>query len=332
MSTGHVTLTEVRPKKYFNRFKEPLAPLPDLVEAQLDSFKWLVEKGLAEVFKEFSPIKDYSEKKFELEITGFTLGDAKHDEYYAKDNKLAYEAPIKMTVRLKNKTLGSAKEQEIFMADFPLMTSHGTFIISGVERVIVPQLARSFGVFFTATELKDKRYFGAKIIPSRGVWIEIETEADGAVYVRIDRKRKFPVTSLLRVLSGGTDKDILKAFDKSKARMFIEASFAKDHAKTIDESYIEIHKRLRDGEIGSVDNAKEFINSIFNPGRYDLSKVGRFKLNKRFGLPLDEKSLERRTVSFDEFVRILDHVANLNTTPGALEDDIDHLGSRRVRF
>jgi len=332
MSTGHVTLTEVRPKKYFNRFKEPLAPLPDLVEAQLDSFKWLVEKGLAEVFKEFSPIKDYSEKKFELEITGFTLGDAKYDEYYAKDNKLAYEAPIKMTVRLKNKTLGSTKEQEIFMADFPLMTSHGTFIISGVERVIVPQLARSFGVFFTATELKDKRYFGAKIIPSRGVWIEIETEADGAVYVRIDRKRKFPVTSLLRVLSGGTDKDILKAFDKSKARMFIEASFAKDHAKTIDESYIEIHKRLRDGEIGSVDNAKDFINGIFNPARYDLSKVGRFKLNKRFGLPLDEKSLERRTVSFDEFVRILDHVANLNTTPGALEDDIDHLGSRRVRF
>src|SRR3989344_3013755 len=253
-----------RKKKYFSRYKKPLEDVPNLVESQISSFNWLVEKGLLEVFKEYSSIKDYAGKKFELDFTGFKLSQPKYDEYYAKNNKLSYEAPLKATILLKNKTLGSEKEQELFLADFPLMTSHGTFIISGVERVIVPQLARSFGVFFTATELKDKRYFGAKIIPSRGVWIEIETEADGAVYVRIDRKRKFPVTSLLRVLSGGTDKDILKAFDKSKARMFIEASFAKDHAKTIDESYIEIHKRLRDGEIGSVDNAKDFINGIFN--------------------------------------------------------------------
>ncbi len=322
-----------RPKKYFSRFKEPLAPIPQLVEGQLDSFKWLVEKGLTEVFKEFSPIEDYSGKKFALEITGFTLAEPKYDEYYAKDNKLSYEAPIKMTLRLKNKTLNSSKEQEMFMADFPIMTSHGTFIVSGIERAIVPQLARSFGAFFTSAEIKDKRYFGAKIIPSRGVWIEIETEADGAIYARIDRKRKFPITSLLRVLSQATDKDILKAFDKYPAsRQFIEMSFAKDHAKTIDESYIEIHKRLRDGEIGSVDNAKEFINSIFNPTRYDLSKVGRFKLNKRLNLPLGEKELERRTISFDDLVLILAHVAQLNTTPGAIEDDIDHLGSRRVRF
>ncbi|OHA26918.1 MAG: DNA-directed RNA polymerase subunit beta [Candidatus Taylorbacteria bacterium RIFCSPHIGHO2_02_FULL_46_13] len=321
------------PKKYFSRFKDALAPLPNLVEAQTDSFTWLLEKGLKEVFKEFSPIKDYSDKKFELEITGFTVGEPKYDEYHAKDNKLAYEAPLKMTVRLKNKIQGTTKEQEIFMADFPLMTSHGTFIISGVERVIVPQLARSFGVFFTSEEIKDKRYFGAKIIPSRGVWIEIETEADGAIYVRIDRKRKFPISSLLRVISKKSDKDIINAFSKHpSAKAFLEASFAKDHAKTIDESYIEIHKRLRDGEIGSVDHAKEFINGIFNHARYDLSKVGRFKLNKRFGLPFEEKDLEERIVSFDDLVRITTHVAELNTTPGAIEDDIDHLGSRRVRF
>jgi len=324
---------EILPKKYFSRFKEALAPLPNLVEAQVDSFAWLMKEGLAEVFKEFSPIRDYSEKKFELDITGFSVSEAKYDEYYAKDNKLSYEAPLKMKVRLKNKMQGTVKEQEIFMADFPLMTAHGTFIISGVERVIVPQLARSFGVFFTGTDIKDKRYFGAKIIPSRGVWIEIETEADGALYVRIDRKRKFPISSLLRVLAKTDDKAILKAFDKhSSVKAYLEASFAKDHAKTIDESYIEIHKRLRDGEIGSVENAKEFIAGIFNPARYDLSKVGRFKLNKRFNLGLTDKDLEARTISFDDLILIIAHTVALNTTPGAMEDDIDHLGSRRVRF
>src|SRR3989344_2052958 len=322
-----------RPKKYFSRFKEPLAPLPDLVQPQLDSFKWLLEKGLSEVLKEFSPIKDYSEKKFDLEITGFAVAEPKYNEYYAKDNKLSYEASLKMTVRLKNKTVGATKEQEIFMADIPLMTSHGTFIISGIERVIVPQLARSFGVFFPANELKDKRYFGAKIIPSRGVWIEMETEADGAIYVRIDRKRKFPISSLLRVISGKTDKEIEKAFDKHpRALPYIAASFAKDHAKTPDDSYVEIHKRLRDGEIGSVENAREFIKSIFNPARYDLSKVGRFKLNKRFGFSLSEKDLEKRVITFEDLIPIVAHMAELNETPGALEDDIDHLGSRRVRF
>ncbi len=321
------------PKKYFNKFKKPLAPLPNFVESQLDSFKWLIERGLEEVFKEFSPIKDYSEKKFEFEIIGFTISEAKYDEYYAKDNKLSYEAPIKMRVRLKNKMVGTTKEQEIFLADFPLMTSHGTFIISGVERVIVPQLARSFGVFFTVNELRDKRHFGGKIIPSRGVWVEIETEADGVLYVRIDRKRKFPISSLLRVLSQKTDEAIIAAFKAHpNAIPYLQASFAKDHAKTIDDSYIEIHKRLRDGEIGSVENAKEFINGIFNPARYDLSKVGRFKFNKRFGMPLTDKALENRTVSFDDLILTIAHIAHLNNTPGAMEDDIDHLGSRRVRF
>ena len=155
--------------------------MPNLVEAQLDSFKWLVENGLEEVFKEFSSIQDYSEKKFELDFTGFKLGAPQYDEFYAKDKKLSYEAPLKVTVKLKNKHLASTKEQEIFMADFPIMTNHGTFIIAGIERVIVPQLARSFGVFFTSGDIKGKTYFGAKIIPSRGAWIEIESEADGAL-------------------------------------------------------------------------------------------------------------------------------------------------------
>ena len=138
--------TIARPQKFFSRFKKPLVPLPNFVEPQLNSFAWLVEKGLKEVFEEFSSIKDYSEKKFTLDFTGFELSQPKYDEYHAKDNKLSYEAPLKAKVKLKNHILGTEKEQEVFMADFPIMTSHGTFIISGIERVIVPQLARSYGV------------------------------------------------------------------------------------------------------------------------------------------------------------------------------------------
>lgn len=227
-------------QKYFGSFKKPLAELPNMVEAQTVSFKWLLETGLKEVFSEFSSIKDYSEKKFELDFTGFELAPPKFDEAYAKENKMSLEAPLKVRVNLKNKLLGSSKEQEIFMADFPVMTDHGTFIINGIERVIVPQLARSFGVFFTSQELKGKNFFGAKIIPSRGAWVEIESDPDGAVYVRVDRKRKFPVSSLLRVFGAGSDKDMLALFNDStiEAKKAVEVSIAKDHAKTADESFI----------------------------------------------------------------------------------------------
>jgi len=325
--------TSVRPQKFFSRFKEPLAPMPNFVEPQLTSFKWLIEKGLKEVFEEFTSIKDYSEKKFQLDFTGFELSQPKYDEYYAKDNKLSYEAPLKVKVKLKNFILGTEKEQEIFMADFPLMTPHGTFIISGIERVIVPQLARSYGVFFTAAEVKGRKLFGAKVIPSRGAWVEIESDADGVIYVRIDRKRKFTATTLLRVLGAHTDADILKLFaGDPNAKLSIEKTLAKDHAKTIDEAYIEIHKRLRDGDLATAENAREFINSIFDVERYDLSRVGRFRFNKRFGKKLTEKDLERKTISLDDFGTIIMHIAELNNTPHAVEDDIDHLGSRRVRF
>jgi DNA-directed RNA polymerase subunit beta len=307
--------------------------MPNFVEPQLTSFKWLVEQGLKEVFEEFTSIKDYSEKKFQLDFTGFELSQPKYDEYYAKDNKLSYEAPLKVRIKLKNFILGTEKEQEIFMADFPLMTSHGTFIISGIERVIVPQLARSYGVFFTATDVKGRKLFGAKVIPSRGAWVEIESDADGMMYVRIDRKRKFPVSTLLRVMGAETDSDIIKLFDADpNGKASIEKTVAKDHAKTVDEAYIEIHKRLRDGDLATAENAREFINSIFDAERYDLSRVGRFRFNKRFNKKLSEKDLERKTLSLDDFVTIISHIAHLNNTPHSVEDDIDHLGSRRVRF
>ncbi len=320
-------------KKYFGKFKKPLAPLPNMVEAQIKSFDWLLKDGLKEVFAEFSSIKDYSDKKFELDFTGFELTPPKNDEFYAKENKMSYEAPLKVMVRIKNKTFGSVKEQEIFMADFPLMTDHGTFVINGIERVIVPQLARSYGIFFTSEESKGKNYFGAKIIPARGAWIEIESDADGALYVRIDRKRKFPVSSLLRVLGAKDNEAIVKMFEGNEfAKKAIEITLGKDHGKTPDESFVEIHKRLRDGDLATVENAREFVGSIFNAERYDLSKVGRFRFNSRFGKSMEEDELERKTINLDDVTTAINHIVDLNNSTGVEADDIDHLGSRRVRY
>ncbi|MEI7688962.1 MAG: DNA-directed RNA polymerase subunit beta [Candidatus Nomurabacteria bacterium] len=320
-------------KKYFSRYKKPLVPFPNLIEDQLNSFNWLVEKGIKEVFKEFSPINDYSEKKFQLDFTSFSLGEPKFDEEYSKINKLTYEGPLKARVRLLNKSIGTSKEQEIFMADVPLMTKHGTFIINGVERVIVAQLTRSFGVFFTEAESKGKRYFGAKIIPARGVWIEIESDSDGAVYVRIDKKRKFSVASLLRVLGLTTDESMLKAFgDNEDLLKIVKTCIEKDPAKTLSESYIEIYKRLRDGDLATSENAKEFMNILLSNERYDLSPVGRFRFNKRFEKSMDEKEMERRTISSDDVVTIVKNIIDLNADIHAKGDDIDHLGQRRVRY
>lgn len=321
-----------REKKTFSRFRDPLVETPNLVENQILSFKWLVESGIKELFKEFSPVQDYSGKKFELRFVDFELSEPKFDEHYAKANRITYEAPLRVTVELDNKGLDSQKRQEIFMADFPLMTEHGTFVINGVERVVVPQLARSFGVFFTAKEVKGNRYFGAKIIPARGVWVEIETEADGAMYVRIDRKRKFPVTSLLRAFGLENVADITKEFKGTDAEAIIKASLEKDTAENVGDSYIEIHKRLRDGDLATPENAKEFIDTIFGPDRYNLSNVGRFKFNKRFGLPLDKEALKHQVLTRVDLVNVIKHIAELNNTPNAQPDDIDHLGSRRVRF
>ena len=322
-----------RPKKFFARYREPRTHLPNMVSSQINSFKWLIKEGIAEVFKEYSMIKDYSGKKFDLEFTDFKLAEPKYDEYYAKDNKLSYEGSLKATIKLKNKMLNVEKEQEIFLSELPMMTDHGTFIISGIERVIVPQLARSFGVFFTEQELRGKTYFGGKIIPARGVWIEIDTESDGAIYVRIDRKRKFAATSLLRVL-GATSDEAIRALFKgvTQAEPYIENTLAKDHAKNVDESFLEIHKRLRDGDMGTVENAKEFIGNLFSPERYDISKVGRFRFNRRFNKVLTGKDSERRTINLDDVATIISHIMSLNSETGAIADDIDHLGSRRVRY
>ncbi len=321
------------PQKFFRVSEAPRIDLPDLIEPQRLSFRWFVETALKEIFTEFSPISDYSEKKFELKFKKYELGAPKCTPEFAKENKLTYEAPLRAHVVLKNKTFESEKDQEIFMTDLPVMTDHGTFIINGVERVIVPQLARSYGIFFTSEEVKGRQLFGAKIIPARGAWIEIESEADGVIYVKIDRKKKFPISSLLRVLGVQKEKDMLELVKGvERGEEYMKATIAKDPAKTVDESFVEIYRRLRDGDLATVENAREFVRSIFAPERYDLSEIGRHHFNERFSRPIDEKATSERTISIEDVRLILGHIIVQNHEVGATPDDIDHLGFRRVRY
>ncbi len=322
-----------REKKYFKNYKQPLLDLPDLFEGQVQSFKWLLTDGIKDVLKEFSPVSDYSGKKFEMDFVDFEMEEPKYDDKYARENKLTYEASIKFKIKLINKTLGSEKEQEVFMADFPLMTRHGTFIINGIERVIVPQLARSFGVIFTSNMIRGRSYFGAKIIPARGAWIEFETDANDFVYVRIDKNRKFYATTFLRALGAQTDEQILALFkDDEVALEGIQKTLKRDEIKDVNAAYLDIYKRLRDGDLVTLDNAKEFVCSIINEERYDFSQVGRFKFNNRFGLPTDEKTLKNKLIDINDIAIIVKHAISLNHAPQASADDIDHMGSRRVRF
>jgi DNA-directed RNA polymerase subunit beta len=322
-----------RKKKTFSKYKKAKLDYPNLFEGQLDSFKELIDTRLEQVFEEFSSISDYSEKKFELKFGKIVFEEPKLSAKEARENRLTYEAPMKIRATLVNKTLGTEKEQEIFLADFPLMTKHGTFIINGVERVIVPQLARSYGILFTKQILRGRYQFGSKVIPSRGAWIEMETDADDIVYIRIDRNRKFPITTFLRTLGVGTDKDILNLFKgNEKTTLAIQKTLDRDSIKTVDEAYLDVYKRLRDGDLATLENAKEFVDSILSEERYDLSEVGRFKFNKRFGLDTGKKALENRTIDVNDLAIVINHVIELNHTPDAEEDDIDHLGSRRVRF
>ncbi|MAQ59288.1 DNA-directed RNA polymerase subunit beta, partial [bacterium] len=327
LSVGHW------PQKRFEKSAAARVSLPDLIEPQRESYKWFTEQALKEVFTEFSPIADYSEKKFEMQFKRYDISEPKYSPEFAKENKRTYEASLRATVVLKNKTFETEKEQEIFMTDIPVMTDNRTFIINGVERVIVPQLARSYGIFFTTSESKGKTMFGAKIIPARGAWVEIESEADGVIYVKIDRKKKFPISSLLRVLGVEKDADMIKLMKGvERGEEYMKATLEKDPAKTVDDSYIEIYRRLRDGDLATVDNAREFVNSIFAPERYDLSEIGRHHFNNRFDLPNTKKADDVRTVTIEDMRLILTHIVESNHDNSALPDDIDHLGFRRVRY
>lgn len=323
-----------REKKYFSKYKDALVDVPNLVENQIESFEAFINGGLQNAIMEFSPISDYSDKKFELSFLGFELEHPENDEYHARANRQTFQARLKARVALHNKNLDSTKEEEIFLTEIPFMTPHGTFIINGIERVIVPQLARSYGVFFTVDDHVKGPFYGAKIIPARGAWIEFESNKDGAIYVRIDKKRKFAATALLRVFGLETNEEIIKAFgDDEVVLKQITDTLAKDTSNTQEEAYADVYRRIRDGEVASADALVEYFEAVFGDTLYDLSEVGRYHFNKRFDKKLPKKDGEYgQVLTVDDLVTIMTKISHLNVDPHAKADDIDHLGSRRVRF
>ena len=322
----------LKQRKYFNKTQEVL-PMPHLTEIQTQSYDWFVKEGIGEIFEELSPIEDFTKKNLELSFKDYYLEEEKHSERTAKLKKMTYEAPIRVNVELKNKVTGKTKSQEIFLGDLPLMTARGTFIINGVERVIISQLMRSPGVFFNAEYTGDRKLFGAKMIPVYGAWLEMETSAQDIIYLKIDRKRKFPVTTFLRAFGYVTDEDIKKAFasvNTDKEHDYIQATLDKDTSTSRDEAYIETYKRIRPGDLATADNSKSLIDSMFfDHKKYDLSKVGRYKINKRLGLKLPE-TRENRIFRAEDLIEIIKEIIRLNNTQGE-PDDIDHLANRRLR-
>lgn len=325
-------LSRFSPRKFFSTTPDRM-DLPDLIDVQKDSFKWFIEKGLKELFEEVSPIKDYQETDFELSFLDYNFDEPKYTEKRTKEKNITFEVPLRVNAKLVNKKTSEIKEQEIYLGDFPMMTPRGTFIVNGVERVVVSQLIRSPGVFFTQDTIKGQTVFGAKIIPNRGAWLEFETDGNGAIFVKIDRKRKVAVTALLRAFGFGSNEEIKKMFidiDNAQDKNYIDATLSKDASTNVGEGLKEVYKRIRPGDLATVDNAKQMIESMFfNFDRYDLGRVGRYKINQRLGLKT-ENNKQTRVMQKDDLVKIIREIIRLNKE-GGKGDDIDHLGNRRVR-
>lgn len=267
-----------RQRRSFARIKEVLE-LPNLIEIQLSSYNWFLKEGLLELFKEISPIEDFT-GNLSLEFIDYSLGEPKYDVDECKERDVTYAAPLRVKVRLYNKETDEVKEQDVFMGDFPLMTETGTFIINGAERVIVSQLVRSPSVYYhDKTDKNGKKGFGATVIPNRGAWLEFETDSKDIVYVRIDRTRKLPATVLLRALGFGSDQEIIDIIGDNE---YLRNTLEKDNTDSTEKALIEIYERLRPGEPPTVESAKSLLYSrFFDPKRYDLAAVGRYKMNKK---------------------------------------------------
>jgi len=316
--------------------------LPDLIEIQKNSYNWFWKKGLRNLLDEFSPVKDWGSSGLELHFLDYHLEEPKHSEIDAKARNVSYEASLYCRVKLVNTKTKEEKEQEIFLGDFPLMTQRGTFIVNAVERVVISQLIRSSGVFFTSKFSKGNQLFGAKVIPNWGAWFEFETDSDKSINVKIDRKRKVPVTALLKVFAAMDPKmknkslsneDIKNLFTKINKGEFdyIEATIKKDVSKTPGDAFIEVYKRIRPGDLATEDNAKSFLEAMLSFERYDLSEVGRWKMNQRLGLEPVSITKENRVLCFEDLIAIINEIIQLNNNPVAVPDDIDHLGNRRIR-
>ncbi|MFI5359614.1 MAG: DNA-directed RNA polymerase subunit beta [Halanaerobiales bacterium] len=320
-------MANLRRKRYsFAKFEDALE-VPDLIQTQIESYEQFLKEGLKEVFDEISPIEDFSENLV-LEFIDYYLGEPNYDVNECRERDASYSAPLYVKVRLINRETGEVKEQEVFMGDFPLMTEKGTFIINGAERVVVNQLIRSSGVYFDEERTKDgRRIITANIIPNRGAWIEFEYDKKRIISVRVDRTRKMPSTVLLRALGYGTDIELLELFNEHEV---IQDTIERDNTDSTEEALIELYKRLRPGEPPTVESARNLINSLFfDPKRYDMADVGRYKLNKKLGIDVDP---DKHCLDVKDIVETVRYMLKIiDNHPDAFIDDIDHLGNRRLK-
>jgi DNA-directed RNA polymerase subunit beta len=324
-------LGTIAKRTHFTNQDDVIAP-PNLVSHQNTSFQWFVDEGLGELLAEISPIDDYTGTKLSIVFKDYHFEDPKLTEAEARENNVSFEAPLKATVELTNKVTGEVKDQEIYLGDYPWMTSRGTFVINGAERVVVSQLIRSSGVFFTADPHGTTNLYGAKIIPVRGAWLEFETSAAGALFVKIDRKRKIAVTTLLKAL--GMDevqiKDAFKHVDQGELK-HVDATLDKDPSHSGNEALIEVYRRLRPGDLATVDNARSLLENMFyNFKRFDFGRVGRYKINKRLDLKVPN-TIDNRVMRIEDLLAVIAEIIRLNVTQDPA-DEIDSLANRRVKL
>lgn len=320
-------------RKAFTKIQDAL-PLPNLIENQIFSYQKFINETLEELFKEISPISDYTGENLDLHFLKYSLDKPRFDEREAKLRNATYEAPIKIKTKLINKKIKKTIEQEVYLGNLPLMTKRGTFIANGEEKVVVSQIVRSLGVFFSCQILNGRKFFKAKIIPQRGEWLELETDSQSqAIFVKIQKKRKIAITSLLRAFGYGTNKEILNLFkdlDKNSLE-YIEETIKKDLATSYEEGLREVYQRIRPTDIFTVDAARSLIYSMFfDFERYDLGKVGRHILNQRLDLNI-QNDKKGRIFQKEDLIKIIKEIIKLNRTQGE-PDDIDHLGYRRIRL
>jgi DNA-directed RNA polymerase subunit beta len=321
------------PRKSYARLPQVLE-VPNLIKVQLDSFRWFQEEGLKQLLDEVSPIKDFTGNRLEISFVGYEFREPRHPEAECRQRDLTYSAPLNVKTRLLVKATGEIKEQDLFFGDLPLMTTKGTFITGGAERVVVSQLLRSPGVYLMTEEdpASGRKLCQAKLIPSHGAWLEFETSHPDVISVKINGKRKVPATTMLRAIGYSSDKQLLSLFaneDTNLEHQYIQATIDREpQVQDRNEALISIYRKLRPGDPPNIENARRLIdNMFFNSLHYDLGQVGRYKLNKRLGLDIPETE---RTLTKEDMVEIIRHIIMVNNGTDS-RDDIDHLGNRRVR-
>lgn len=327
---------------YWGKVPEVLPPI-DLIEVQRESYKLFLEEGIGQVISEISPIEDFTGKNFNLEFGAYLIGEPTHAPEEALEKGLTFDAPLKVIARLTNKQTGEKKEQEVFLCDLPLMLPKGSFIINGIERVIVNQLVRSPGVYFSGEidPVSGRMLYGGEIRPLRGSWLEFAISRNDVISVKVDRRRKFPATVFLRAFGLSSDDQILSTFSQfeiDKEHTYITRTLEKDPTKNQEEALLEIYKRMRPGDPAVLDNAQNLLfNMFFNPRRYSLGEVGRYKIEKKLqGIKSQIKGInspedkDKQVLEAQDFIAALAHLLKLAGGDGKV-DDIDHLGNRRLR-